>query len=698
MNNLNNIIKSIFGFQKDVNLWNISEELEKKFQDLSIINDNDLENNTNNNNNNNMDTSEDTNNKNINEKYKDGRIGPSEVKLEEDYCFGNFDINSEILEISSSSNFSSFRANTCVFDGKWMYEVILLSDGLQQIGWAPLAWTFTDEIGVGDVMDSYAYDGKRKKKWNIKDDNFGPDWTRGDVIGITIDLEKATISFYRNGIFLGVAYENIRTKVSGLAYFPSLSISHGECSLLNFGKRPFEFPVEGYEPIQQSTKIYNSQLSQMKYCVECLEKLLQLNKDSFKDPQEEVVVLASLFSQLGPLLSIDYGVISYIVPLIEKFCVNNNVAQLISLFNYSEIYLEEHEFNDLWRIVWFQITLKCSIVPIHQINEQKKIYNGRWISIAKTLLTIPQYFEQFCSLKLFSNHMEKLFIIKSPNIDQDLPSLIPRVWWADAEKFCTKEDKSDMEQSKNYLNFILTEHEKNMFYITRLFIDNNKPFNRIIPGVEKDSTPRRLFLQWARSLVDKNKLLGSEFAQMTITSNHFVLLNVYYIILLALKDFFVNGVQNFPCIIWNKLNYFEFSHLGGAISHIRKENVISEEDSFNKSKDQFPCMVFECENDTNSNALLFDISLFINNLIIFLKFKTISNLSNRAKKLQRSIKVFSETLDSNEKQNSTIDSISNTNNSNNNENSTNEKEDDPNQDNEKENIEKKRKRSKDKEV
>ena len=47
-----------------------------------------------------------------------------------------------------------------------------------------------------------------------------------------------------------VAFSNIRRFGKGLAYFPALSISHGEHSTLNFGATPFQYPVEGFRPLQ----------------------------------------------------------------------------------------------------------------------------------------------------------------------------------------------------------------------------------------------------------------------------------------------------------------------------------------------------------------------------------------------------------------------------------------------------------------
>lgn len=53
---------------------------------------------------------------------------------------------------------------------------------------------------------------------------YGQDWAHGDVIGCGIDLDGLTVSFWRNGIDLGTAFQNIRR----LPYFPAASLSYGE--------------------------------------------------------------------------------------------------------------------------------------------------------------------------------------------------------------------------------------------------------------------------------------------------------------------------------------------------------------------------------------------------------------------------------------------------------------------------------------
>ncbi|KAF2284177.1 hypothetical protein GH714_019794 [Hevea brasiliensis] len=168
--------------------------------------------------------------------------------------------------------FSSIRANVCVWEGKWMYEVILETSGVQQLGWATLSCPFTDHKGVGDADDSYAFDGKRVRKWNKEAEPYGQSWVAGDVIGCCIDLDHDEILFYRNGVSLGVAFHGIHKKGPGFGYYPAVSISQGERCELNFGARPFKYPIQGFLPLQEPPSV-NLLATQL---LRCLSKLFNL--------------------------------------------------------------------------------------------------------------------------------------------------------------------------------------------------------------------------------------------------------------------------------------------------------------------------------------------------------------------------------------------------------------------------------------
>eukprot|EP00775_Hariotina_reticulata_P010985 gene10985-11140_t len=137
-----------------------------------------------------------------------GRLGPKDVTIDKASVCGSFRYSNDGYTVESLGNFSSCRANVACFKGKWQYECTVLTPGIQQIGWATIHCPFTAEEGVGDAPDSYAVDGKRVRKWSVKPQEYGEPWVQGDVIGCLLDLdsEPGTITFYRNGQSLGVAY------------------------------------------------------------------------------------------------------------------------------------------------------------------------------------------------------------------------------------------------------------------------------------------------------------------------------------------------------------------------------------------------------------------------------------------------------------------------------------------------------------
>lgn len=49
--------------------------------------------------------------------------------------FGNFLVSLNETKLESNSNFPTAKSKNCVFKGKWIYEVRLITNGLFQIGW-----------------------------------------------------------------------------------------------------------------------------------------------------------------------------------------------------------------------------------------------------------------------------------------------------------------------------------------------------------------------------------------------------------------------------------------------------------------------------------------------------------------------------------------------------------------------------------
>lgn len=244
-----------------------------------------------------------------------GRIGPEVVTIDQETAQGDFAI--EGLRMESLSNFSSARATAAVFKGAWMYEVTLGTAGIQQLGWATADCPFDNEEGVGDAPDSYAWDGKRVQRWNVTNNPYGSPWAAGDVIGVCLDLDKAEISFVKNGINLGVAFQNVRRWGKGLAYWPAFSVSHGECCHVNFGGRPLLYPQPGFQPMQAPPP--PSTIAQAKYLLNilrCCSGVLpkpplgsfplpssQQSRDLGRD--DRTIIMAGVAARLAPLLCVE---------------------------------------------------------------------------------------------------------------------------------------------------------------------------------------------------------------------------------------------------------------------------------------------------------------------------------------------------------------------------------------------------------
>lgn len=150
-------------------------------------------------------------------------------------------------EIEGLSNFGSISTTgVALFQGKWLYEVEVVTSGLIQIGWIDGYFQGSSDQGegVGDHAHSWSYDGNRQRRWNSGSSPYGDKWKAGDVIGCLLDLAVSEMTFFRNGHNLGVAYSEFKInpsdKKAGL--MPGISLERGEIIRVNLGHQPFAYP------------------------------------------------------------------------------------------------------------------------------------------------------------------------------------------------------------------------------------------------------------------------------------------------------------------------------------------------------------------------------------------------------------------------------------------------------------------------
>lgn len=179
------------------------------------------------------------------------------------YCFEKEDLStinvmlnckdvSEYLKISAdglearcdASSFESVRSTFQVDSGIWYYEVMIITAGVMQIGWATKDSSFLNHegYGIGDDEFSIGYDGCRQRIWY--DAHSKPHshscWRPGDILGLLLDVVNQQLVFSLNGNPLPPECDLFSCARRG--FFAAASfMSYQQCEF-NFGAKPFVYP------------------------------------------------------------------------------------------------------------------------------------------------------------------------------------------------------------------------------------------------------------------------------------------------------------------------------------------------------------------------------------------------------------------------------------------------------------------------
>ncbi|XP_050369732.1 E3 ubiquitin-protein ligase RKP [Argentina anserina] len=520
------------------------------------------------------------------------------VGLDEISIRGDIRIIKPPLLIESLAMFSSARANAAVWKGKWMYEVFMETAGIQQLGWATVSCPFTDHKGVGDADDSYAFDGRRVRKWNKDAELYGQSWVVGDVIGCCIDLDCNEISFYRNGVSLGVAFHGIRKMGVGCGYFPAISLSQAERCELNFGGRPFKFPIEGYHPLQAPPSIisFTTQL------LRCLSRLLGLHSvEQAKHSSVEKLrlkrfvslseilnpashgICEELFSALGadvwsieyvawgPFLSFIMEVFGLQVP--HDYSGLDRVLDVFLEFNRSQL-LFEHVINAL--------ACGCKTAPLI-LKDCPCSGSYPYLALACHILRRQELMVLWWKSPDFEYHFEGFLSRKDPN-KNDLESIMPSVWWPGSCEDVSYE--SSMLLMTRALSEAVSKIEEKHRNLCRLVI-------QFIPPVTPPQLPGSVFRTFLQNLLLKNRGADHNLPPPGVSSNS-VLVSLYTVILHFLSEGFGvgeicgwlkgsengrdvgflhrGGQRSFPVGLFfrNDPHRNDNTRLGGSFSHLSK--------------------------------------------------------------------------------------------------------------------------------
>lgn len=145
------------------------------------------------------------------------------------------------------------RSNYGITKGVYMYEVKIIDTpavkmpetkpGNQNILRCGFSQPLTS-LFLGDTAEGWGWGGTGKKSHNNNFEDYGGQFTKGDVIGCVIDMDQGTISFLKNGEFMGVAFDNVPPAAASTGVFPHLMMKNVTCKV-NFGAKNKFFDTPG---------------------------------------------------------------------------------------------------------------------------------------------------------------------------------------------------------------------------------------------------------------------------------------------------------------------------------------------------------------------------------------------------------------------------------------------------------------------
>lgn len=473
-------------------------------------------------------------------------------------------------------------ATACVYDGKWQYEATIGTAGIQQLGWAVLTCPFTNEEGVGDSPDSYAYDGKRQAKWHEGSDHYGEAWAAGDIIGSCIDLESGTIAYYRNGVSMGVAFTRVR---KGLGYFPAISLSYGEKCSFNFGRRPFEYPVEGFAPLQPEPVIdNNSNSSNSSYLIGCLRALLNAGNQLQQPTSDDIHIAASiLFEYLIPFTQSEYYVAGVWYPFLVSLSVEGS-GSIERLIQWMQLFMEDFEWKQCMGYLLQYIGFKCRTTGVTQAKSLLQKESNRpektHYSALALLVDLLHYSPVLDFAKSFDGifSLLELFVTFKPPSKNDLAKLLPYVWWQGGEGEATCSE-SHFLHDMGLLNEYVRVYDDLVYdLIVLLHNAEDTPQITTSTSVTHNEQPKKnsWVHHWLHFLIAKNKGANRNVVPLGLSSSS-VLVNVYFSLLRILfpnqnvefkANAHLDGFSRFFCKETGIVS--EFSRLGGTLGHLQK--------------------------------------------------------------------------------------------------------------------------------
>ena len=166
------------------------------------------------------------------------------------------------MSSSSGSNNGGVRATKGVFSGKWYWEIKDIDNNaipficISNINASLISQDWA--VGSNNIRGYYGMNGYKYPGGLT----YGAAYTTNDVIGVALDMDLGTLTFYKNGVSQGVAFTDIKTAVGSTIYpYQSCGGTSGTYSVTaNFGANAFAYAIPtGYLGLSEALAPETSQ-------------------------------------------------------------------------------------------------------------------------------------------------------------------------------------------------------------------------------------------------------------------------------------------------------------------------------------------------------------------------------------------------------------------------------------------------------
>jgi hypothetical protein len=405
---------------------------------------------------------------------------------------------------------------------------------------------------------------------------YGELWDIGDVIGVCIDLDECTISFYQNGKYLGEAYNGIEVGPNK-AYFPGMSLVRGQRVEFNFGAMKMMYDYDGYQPMDIPESIYRE-------TYDIAEKLLAIVKQytlpflKLKDTSYhyKINITYRIFTYLSTLLRDKYILQEAFFPFLSQ--LEND--QIGIFFENLIMYENEKGKTDLVTIIFDSL---CKL--IEKLSITPKLFNEwqKYFDLFKKLLGCDGLVQEWLNGSRFEENIKSVFSWDYARVND-----ISRIY------AITKQSGTKDVLFKHFHKQVIQSYYESDSQIVNEQIAASKFIGLINYCMDDTRTFKR-----GKSL--KKLIFEGYLKRVELRESHFYHRHIYSDDMF-IKNLYINSLNlvnavlepsnyaNFTIEPFVKRNnfqslYYDMLGIGGTISHVTNEYLDNLSEEFTKQND-----------------------------------------------------------------------------------------------------------------